>query len=426
LVFVANWDKLTKAVTDFVSGSPALTKVIGYISDGFTKLGRAIGVIPSESEAATKQMIADLEKQQKLLEAAGANTTFIEKRLAELRIQLAKETGEGLAEAEEELTLFTAAQEAKRVESAKEAAKKRAEIEKAAIEKSKAERLKAAEDQKAFDQMVKDSEDERVTAAREAAQELADIQNDIRRSKLTDYQREREDFLVQRAQMLELMRASGAEAIELQLFAQNTQQLAKQMDADRKIEIDKETAKREKEIQEQATQARFDIVLGGLQAIGDLAASFAGKSEEQQKKAFNVQKAANIAMATIETYLSAASAYKSQLLIPTPDAPIRAAIAAGVAIASGLARVAAISKTQFKSTAAPTNTGGGGSIPNPSGGQQQPPAAFNPNVTPTNPTGQPNPQGGQNGTTRVIVVESDIRRVTTRVDAAERFATFGN
>jgi hypothetical protein len=131
-------------------------------------------------------------------------------------------------------------------------------------------------------------------------------------------------------------------------------------------------------------------------------------------------------MAIIETYLSASKAYTSQLTPGDPTAPIRAYIAAGIAIAGGLARVAAIKKTQFQSTAPPTNTGGGGgSIPTGGGGGQQPPAAFNPNVTPTNPTGQPNPQGGQNGTTRVIVVESDIRRVTTRVDAAERFATFG-
>jgi hypothetical protein len=233
-----------------------------------------------------------------------------------------------------------------------------------------------------------------------------------------EFDRAQAELKIQRQAKIEELKLAGASAEEINAV--------KKSFADQSVQIEKDKAKQEKQVQEEATQARFELTLGGLKAIGDLAASFAGKSEEQQKRAFNVQKAANIAMATIETYLSAASAYKSQLLIPTPDAPIRAAIAAGVAIASGLARVAAISKTQFKSTAPPTNTGAGGSIPTGGGGGQQPPAAFNPNVTPTNPTGQPNPQGGQNGTTRVIVVESDIRRVTTRVDAAERFATFGN
>lgn len=421
-MLVANWDKLTKAVTYFVSGSPALTKVIGYISDGFTKLGRAIGVIPSESEAATKQMIADLEKQQKLLEAAGANTTFIEKRLAELRIQLAKETGEGLAEAEEELTLFTAAQEAKRVESAKEAAKKRAEIEKAAIEKSKAERLKAAEDQKAFDQMVKDSEDERVTAAREAAQELASIQNEIRRNKLTDYQREREDFLLQRAQMLELMRTSGVAEIELQLFASNTARMMQQMDADKSVEIAKEAAEKTKAIKMAEVNNVLKITRDSIGALNALIQSAAGKSEAQQKKAFETNKKANIAMALIDTYLGA-----SQVFVATTGGIIIKSIATAAAVVAGLARVNAIRRTTFQSSSPQSVSSGGGGVPTGGGeGGQQPPAAFNPNVTATNPTGQPNPQGGQNGTTRVIVVESDIRRVTTRVDAAERFATFGN
>jgi hypothetical protein len=480
-LLVANWDKLTKAVTDFISGSPMLTKVIGFITDGFTKLGRAIGVIPSESEAATKQMIADLEKQQKLLEAAGADTTAIQKRLAELRIQLAKETGEGLAEAEEELTLLIAGQEAKRLETAKQAAEKKAELDKAAAAKAKEAAKAAAQIQVELNQTLEDlqaqniaNEEARALAQLEVQRSRArkqledkkasdalliefDKQTEIQRKAITDqaqadrdakakedsdkvlanakivadalqqvrvdsikneFDRAQAELEIQRQAKLEELTLAGASAAEINAV--------KKSFADQSVQIEKDKAKQEKEVQEEATQARFELTLGGLKAIGDLAASFAGKNEEQQKRAFNVQKAANIAIATIETYLSAASAYKSQLLIPTPDAPIRAKIAAGMAIASGLARVAAISKTQFKSTAAPTNTGGGGGVPTGGGGQQQPPAAFNPNVTPTNPTGQPNPQGGQNGTTRVIVVESDIRRVTTRVDAAERFATFGN
>jgi hypothetical protein len=420
-MLVANWDKLTKAVTDFVSGSPMLTKVIGYISDGFTKLGRAIGVIPSESEAATKQMIADLEKQQKLLEAAGANTTFIEKRLAELRIQLAKETGEGLAEAEEELTLVVAAQEAKRIESAKEAAKKRAEIEKAAIEKSKAERLKAAEDQKAVDQIAIDAEDEKVTAAREAAQELAAIQNEIRRSKLTDYQREQEDFLLQREKMMELMRASGASEIELQLFASNTAAMIRNAANEKEVEDAK--AKEDKKLSNQkaAIFASIEVAKMGLQGIADLAAFFAGESEAQQKKAFEIQKKVNIATTIIDGVLSAQKAYAS--LIGTPIVgPVLAPIAAGAAIAASLARVRAIQSTTFGATSAPSNTGGNVTMPSSGGGQQQPPAAFNPNVTPTNPTGQPNPQGQGQQPLRAYVLDRDIENSSSRRNMLRDFA----
>jgi hypothetical protein len=419
-LLVANWGKLTKAVTDFISGSPMLTKVIGYISDGFTSLGRAIGVIPSESEAATKQMIADLEKQQKLLEAAGANTTFIEKRLAELRIQLAKETGEGLAEAEEALTLLTASEGAKRVESAKEAAKKRAEIEKAAIEKSKAERLKAAEDQKAVDQIAIDAEDEKVTKAREAAQELAAIQNDIRRSKLTDYQREREDFLLQREKMLELMRTSGASQIELQLFASNTARMMQIMDSDRELEILNATEKAKFENRQQFMVKTAEMTMQALGALTSLYTASLGQSEKDQKKAFEANKKFSIAQALISTFLAVNNA------LTAGGNPIKLAtgaqfVEAGIALTAGLANVIKIRKTTFQSTSAPSSSGvsapaAGG------GGGQLPPAAFSPNSTPTNPTGQPSPMGAGQQPLRAYVLDRDIENSSSRRNMLRDFA----
>ena len=421
-MLVANWDKLTKAVTDFISGSPMLTKVIGYVSDGFTKLGRAIGVIPSESEAATKQMIADLEKQQKLLEAAGANTTAIDKRLAELRVQLAKETGEGLAEAEEELTLFTAAQEAKRVESAKEAAKKRAEIEKAAIEKSKSERLKAAEDQKAIDQIGIDAEDEKVTKAREAAQELNAIDEERRRATLTDFQRKIEDIQTDSAQRIELLRATGASENEVRMEQNRATGLITQAFRDAEDAKDKEAADKKKARDEKLMQNAFDLTRGGLQAIADVTLAFAGQSEAAQRRAFETQKKVGIAIALVDTYLAAQKAYLSQMQL-TPDSPIRAAIAAGVAVASGLARVAAIRNTTFSAgsaSAAPQAVRPAGL---PQGGQQQPPAAFSPNSTGTNPTGQPNPMGQGQQPLRAYVVDRDIENASNRRNQLREFAS---
>ena len=167
-----------------------------------------------------------------------------------------------------------------------------------------------------------------------------------------------------------------------------------------------------------------EMIRGSFQSIADISAAFAGDNEERQRKAFEIQKVAAIAGTVIDTYSAAQAAFKSASQIPVIGA-VAGPIAAAAAIAAGLARVAAIKRTEFKSassSAAPQAVRPAGL---PQGGQQ-PPAAFTPNVTNPNPTGQPNPQGGQNGTTRVIVVESDIRRVTTRVDAAERFATFGN
>jgi hypothetical protein len=121
---------------------------------------------------------------------------------------------------------------------------------------------------------------------------------------------------------------------------------------------------------------RVDAMKASLSIIGDLAAAFAGQSEAQQRKAFAIQKGVSIATATVDTFLAAQSAYRSQLVISTPDAPIRAQIAAGIAIAQGLARVAIISKQQFSGGGGTGGGGGGGTVPSPSGTTAPSPANY--------------------------------------------------
>jgi hypothetical protein len=135
------------------------------------------------------------------------------------------------------------------------------------------------------------------------------------------------------------------------------------------------------EEEQKAEQARADLRVNAMKTslsiIGDLAAAFAGKSEAQQKKAFAIQKGVSIATATIDTYLAAQGAYRSQMAISTPDAPVRAAIAAGIAIAQGLARVAIISKQQFNGSGGTSGGGGGGgSVPSAGGTTAPSPANF--------------------------------------------------
>jgi len=196
----------------------------------------------------------------------------------------------------------------------------------------------------------------------------------------------------------ELYRLAGEDAAAQALIAEN---LAKQIaainkkykdeaDAKAKEDSDKEQEERDKQNEANAiaaakeldelkkaetakAQLRVDAMKTSLSIIGDLAQAFAGKSEAQQKKAFNIQKGVSIATATIDTYLAAQGAYRSQMAISTPDAPIRASIAAGIAIAQGLARVAIISKQQFNGSGGSSGSGGGGgSIPSAGGGTTAP------------------------------------------------------
>jgi hypothetical protein len=141
------------------------------------------------------------------------------------------------------------------------------------------------------------------------------------------------------------------------------------IEAAKELEVEKQAA-------EQMAQLKVDAVKTSLSIIGDLASAFAGQSEKQQRKAFAIQKGVNIATATMDTFLSAQKAYASQVAIITPDAPVRASIAAGIAIAQGLARVAIISKQQFNGGGGASGGGGGGSIPQAGGTQAPSPANF--------------------------------------------------
>ena len=187
--------------------------------------------------------------------------------------------------------------------------------------------------------------------------------------------------------------------------------------ANSQTEGQKKRLEDEKFIEEQ----RVKLASDGFNAIGELANAFAGSSEESQKRAFNINKAAGIAQAIIDTYAAAQGAYKSQMTVPDPSAPIRASVAAGIAIAQGLARVAVISKTQFKSTSTGTPP------PTPAGTSSATPAPTFTNPQTTN-LGTGELSGGQGQgmqPMRAYVVERDIQQTTSRVRRLSEFATLG-
>ena len=111
--------------------------------------------------------------------------------------------------------------------------------------------------------------------------------------------------------------------------------------------LNEEKAKFDELLQKQVTENNLQLAASAFSAIANLIGqdSAAGK-------------AAAISAATISTYLGAQKAYTSQMTL-TPDSPIRAALAAGVAVATGLANVKAIMQTK---TPGPSG-GAGGSTP---------------------------------------------------------------
>ena len=170
-------------------------------------------------------------------------------------------------------------------------------------------------------------------------------------------------------------------------------------------------AKARTEIDKQETEAKVrnaEIASQLLNTIADVL----GKNTAAGK-------AAAIASTTIDTYLSAQKAYASQLIPGDPSSPIRAAIAAGIAIVGGIKNVKSILAVQ-------TPSGGGGgsaniSAPNLSGAPIAPPQ---PQAQTTSLNTQTiNALGNQ--ATRAYVVESDVTNSQQRMAAIQQRARFG-
>ncbi len=178
-----------------------------------------------------------------------------------------------------------------------------------------------------------------------------EAENDIRNKFRQDQLKEEEEFQVVRLDKV------VNEAGQMRLDA-----LKKQADEEVDIEKNKNA---EIEALDGATQEqKIAAVKNTLSTIANLAELFAGESEREQKKAFKIQKAANIAQATIDTYASAVSSYNSLSGIPVVG-PVLGGAAAAAAVTAGLLNIKSISQQEFgggvgDQPAVPSDVGGGG------------------------------------------------------------------
>jgi hypothetical protein len=146
-----------------------------------------------------------------------------------------------------------------------------------------------------------------------------------------------------------------------------------------------------------------------------MAAGLLGTVSDLVGKNTAAGKATAIAATTIDTYLGAQRAYTSQLIPGDPSSPIRAAIAAAIAVAGGIKNVREIVKTKVP---------GGGAASAPSinaaapGGVPQVPTIGNSPITALGAAMQPTQP------LRAYVVESEVTGTQKRVADIERRAGF--
>ena len=176
-----------------------------------------------------------------------------------------------------------------------------------------------------------------------AEMELEDIENEFTKA-------QEELALAQQRDLEELERLKATE---------EEKQKVKEFYGKKSMKLKQEEAKFEEMLQKQVSDANLQVASQALGAVSQLVGENTAAG-----------KAAAIAATTIDTYLGAQKAYTSQLIPGDPSSPIRAAIAAGVAVAGGIANVAAIVKTKTPGT---SGGGGGGSVPS-----RPPLPSFNP------------------------------------------------
>lgn len=171
-------------------------------------------------------------------------------------------------------------------------------------------------------------------------------------------------------------------------------------------------------------KAKFDKAVDKMRI--DFAQDTFGTLSQLAGKNAKLQKAFAVAETTIATYKAAQQAYLSQMALTTPDAPIRAAVAAGLAVASGLARVRAILAVDEKGGGGGSIGGGGGGM---GGGMGLAQINDQPNI---NSAAQPSTlldqQGNvinqQNNQPTAYVAVTEINEVNNNVQVVENLARF--
>ena len=368
-LLVENWEKLTKAVKDFLGIETKDLKAVSELAQRQVELAEARG----ESEA----------KVQKLLMAA------YDARIA-------------AAEKEEERAQLIHEKEVARLTY-------QTKLRTDAIEKQK----KDAEDLRAMDSAAsQEAENFRLAKIGRINDEL-EREKALRDEKLAILREEK----AQREADLKKRFTDSDEFAKAYILLTEEMRLKEQG-------IVEDSADKISKIERKRRQQDLEMASEAVGALGDLLTAGLGKSEKDQRKAFEINKKASMGQALINTFMAVTAALTAGGN-PIKIAKGRQFIEAGIALATGLAQVAKISKTQFQGSSA---SGGGGALTagGGEGGEVAPAPIFaNPQMTMLGTDGATMGQGQGTQPMRAYVVERDITQSTRRVRRLEEFATLG-
>jgi hypothetical protein len=372
---------------------------------GFTD---SIGLTNFAAEEAIKtqeKLVDSLNRELAVMEARGDSESELfkkrleiakeEEKLAKQKLAILKQGEEGYTEAEKAALdasnniLIIQANENARLKALND------------------EKLKNQQDfnQKMFDERLKEIEQEK-----KIRQDVKDLQEQYSLESKDlynqDYLQKRKDMSEQFEKERELVTDAYFMGLLTEEEFTKLNEAQQEAHLQRRIGLDKAYLNAKLEQEQKLTEQGFSI-------LTDLMDAFTSDQAKQSEGYFKTQKAFNIAKTLIDTYYAAQLAYNSQFLpIPDPSSIVRGAVAAGVAIASGLARVAAISRTKFSPNSAPSSVAPSSAIGSSAGIS-----------VPT--TRLPQSQDILTQERRVYVLEGDITRTQRRAATNQNVSVLG-
>ena len=201
--------------------------------------------------------------------------------------------------------------------------------------------------------------------------------------------------------------------------------------ADEEFKLDEEKRKKQKEADDKAKVARqaeinsnFKMTSDAIGALIELNNSYPATSEKNARRSFKINKALQLAQASINGVQSV----MNTLADPTLVGPAKY-VAAAIAGVTALANINKIAQTKFEPSSESAGGGGGGNLGTFSqGGGGQPPQGLTAQntVTQLNPDGSVAGQGERNAAPmKAYVVESESRAVTERVNKLSNNSKIG-
>lgn len=360
-------DVLTKSVTSLTNTTTGL----GYVWDGFvnfmesipTRL-KVIGLDLEEFTLKARLMAEDIPFWGNDVDAMKLNTQLIAVRDAQAQAleDLAEFKEKGL-DLEAKAYLAFNGIKVKEVQDTQDASNAKEKIQdefiEGSLEKDDAARKKAAEDAAAFREKLKkqleDGEDidELSKLQRKKERQLAELED----LKISEDEKGRLRADIEAYWDNEIATKKG----EIAMAAYDREQELKKQQAEK----DKKDADDKIQLEKDVKSAKMQLASQGLGAIDAITQAFAGKSEKQQRKAFNISKKLRLAQASISAIEGTQNAYTTAQSSPiTALFPAYPVIQAGIAAAFGVAQVAQIANTSFQGGGrgrGASNVGGGGS-----------------------------------------------------------------